>query len=133
MQTLTLHLPENVYRHLQQVAQETDQSLEAVASQAIQGNLPPLLEDLPGGWRDDLVELQSLDDQVLWKIVNESLPADQWEQHQNLLLQNQEDDLTADEAAELTQLREATDYFVLRRSYALAILKWRGYSVVKEK
>ncbi len=37
--------------------------------------------------------------------------------------------LTAAERAELARLREETDRFVLRRSYALALLKWRGHTV----
>ena len=131
MQTLTLHLSEDIYRHLKQVAKETNQSLEALAAQAIQGNLPPLIEGLPTDWHNDLVELQSLDDQALWKIANEVIPKTQWEQHQELLAQNQEAELTADEAAKLAYLRQITDRFVLRRSYALAILKWRGYTIAQ--
>jgi hypothetical protein len=38
--------------------------------------------------------------------------------------------LTAKEEAQLTALREATDRFVLRRSYALALPKWRGHTIV---
>jgi len=131
MQTLTLHLSEDIYHHLEQVAKETNQSLEALAAQAIQGNLPPLMEGLPEEWRHDLVELQSLDDRALWKVANETIPESQWEQHQDLPAQNQEAKLTADEAAKLEQLRSITDRVVLRRSYALAILKWRGHSIAQ--
>ncbi len=37
-----------------------------------------------------------------------------------------------DEVVKLDRLRQATDRFVLRRSYALAILKWRGHTIAQE-
>ena len=37
--------------------------------------------------------------------------------------------LKAEEEAELTGLRNAVDRFVMRRSYAMALLKWRGHSL----
>jgi hypothetical protein len=129
MQAITLHLPENIYQRLWLMAQATHQPLETIAFQAIQGNLPPVVDDLPDDWRDDLAELQSLGDKALWAITRESLPEDQWGRHQQLLAQNQTGQLTQEEQEELARLRTMTDRFVFRRSYALALLKWRGYTL----
>jgi hypothetical protein len=129
MQAITLHLPENVYQRLQLMAQATHMPLEEVVSQAIQGNLPPLVDDLPDDWRNDLAELPSFSDQALWLVTKESLPEAQWQRHQQLLEGNQVDGLTEAEQEELTRLRIITDRFVFRRSYALALLKWRGYTL----
>lgn len=129
MQAITLHLPENIYQRLQLMAQATQQPLEEIVSQAIQGNLPPLVDDLPDDWRHDLAELQSLKDQALWLVTQESLPEAQWHHHQQLLERNQAGGLTQAEQDELTRLRTVTDRFVFRRSYALALLKWRGYTL----
>jgi hypothetical protein len=129
MQAITLHLPENIYQRLQLMAQATHQPLEEVVSQAIQGNLPPLVDDLPEDWRNDLAELHSLSDQALWLVAKESLPDAQWQRHQRLLERNQAGELTEAEQEELTKLRLVTDRFVFRRSYALALLKWRGYTL----
>lgn len=129
METIKLHLPENIYQRLRLMAQATHQPIEAVVFQAIQGNLPPLIEDLPPEWRDDLVELHSLDSDALMVISKESLPVDQWQRHQQLLDQNQSGSLTESEQKELDRLRTAADRFVFRHSYALALLKWRGYAL----
>jgi len=128
-QVITLHLPQNIYQRLQLMAQMTHQPLEVVAFQSIQGNLPPLIEDLPAEWRDELAKLQSLTVEALWTIAKEPLPPEQWRRHQQLLEQNQAGVLTEDEREELANLRTVTDRFVFRRSYALALLKWRGYTL----
>ncbi len=128
-QAVTLQLPDDIYRRLQLMAQATSQPLEDVAFQAIQGNLPPLTDDLPIEWRDELGSLQSLSDEALWGITKESLPTEQWDRHQQLLERNQTGTLTNIEQEELAQLRAVTDYFVFRRSYSLALLKWRGFTL----
>ena len=131
-QSLTLQLPDHIYRRLQQVAQTTRQPMEAVAYQSLQGNLPPLIEDAPDEWRGDLAEFEQLDDDALWKIAKEPLAGEQWTRHQDLLERNLTGRLTDAERGELTQLRTATDRFVFRKSYALALLKWRGHAIFSE-
>lgn len=37
--------------------------------------------------------------------------------------------LTAPERTELTQLRQAADCFMLRKAYAVDLLRWRGYAI----
>ena len=128
-QSLTLQLPDHIYQRLQRVAQTTRQPMEVVAYQSLQGNLPPLIEDVPDEWRGDLIEFEQLDDEALWKIAQEQLLKTQWERHQELLQRNQDGVLTDDERGELTRLRTAADRFVFRKSYALALLKWRGHAI----
>lgn len=129
VQTVTLELPEDIYQRLQRVAEATHQPVEEVMVQTIRGNLPPSVDDLPPELRDELAALQDLDDKALWAIAKESLPQDQWRRHERLLHKNQAGTLTAAEREELARLRAATDRFVFRRSYALALLKWRGYTL----
>lgn len=129
VQTITLDLPEDIYRRLQHAAKATRQPLEDVVFQTIRGNLPPSVEDLPPELQGELVPLLDLNDQTLWSIVEEPLPPDQWRRHEQLLRKNQSGRLTNAELQELARLRAATDRFVFRRSYALALLKWRGYTL----
>ena len=84
-QSLTLQIPEPIYRRLQLVAQTTHQPLEAVAYQSLQGNLPPLIEDLPDEWRGDVADFEQLTDAALWQVAKESLLTAQWERHHDLL------------------------------------------------
>ncbi len=73
-----------------------------------------------------------LDNEALWAIVSESLLPQQARRHQHLLRKARDRMLTVAEQAELAALRDMTDRFVLRRSYALALLKWRGHRLPGE-
>ncbi len=129
MTTITLEMPEPIFYRLNQMARVTRQPLERVIFQSIQGNLPPLIENLPLEWSSELTQMQFFSDNQLWAIAKDKLPVRQWQQHQALLERQQVADLTPTEQAELANLRQLTDHFVFRRSYALALLKWRGYTL----
>ncbi len=128
-QSVTLHMPENMFHRLQQMAQVINQPLEAVVYQSVQGNLPPLVKDIPEEWRGDLTDMEQLGDEDLWKVAKEPLSEQQWTHHRELLEKNEEGMLMDKERNELEHLRTSTDRFVFRRSYALALLKWRGHAV----
>jgi hypothetical protein len=129
VQTLHIPLPEAIVQRLQRVADATRQPLEEVVVQTICGNLPPALEDLSPALREVVADLPTLGDEALWAVARTSLPPQQWRRHQRLLRRAQEGPLTAAEQQELETLREATDRFVTRRSYALALLKWHGHTL----
>lgn len=129
-QTVMVTLPDAIYHRFQVSAHEMQQSMEDLLSQSIQGNLPPSLEDLPPELQDEIgVSLQRLTSQALWEIAKAPSMPTVWRRHEELLQKNQEEALTATETAELEQLRVQMDKRVLRRSYALALLKWRGYTL----
>lgn len=129
VQTITLSLPNDIYQRFQHVARAVKRPLEDIVFQTIQGNLPPSVEDLPNEWQAELASLQRCNSQALSAIIKEPLSPEQWERHQDLLYQNQTSGLSDSELEELADLRKETDRFVFRRSYALALLKWRGYQV----
>lgn len=53
-------------------------------------------------------------------------------EHYEFLLSKQQDtELTDSEKLELEQLRTDSDRFMLRKSQAAAILKWRGHNVAR--
>jgi len=128
-QIVSVALPEDMYRRLKDAATLAQQPLEEVIFQTIRGNLPPVLADLAPDQRDLVADLQGLEDDELWAIGKGALPTAHWRRHQHFLAKGEQGLLTPDERAELAQLREATDRFVLRRSYALALLKWRGHTI----
>jgi hypothetical protein len=49
--------------------------------------------------------------------------------HQELLDKNAEEMLTDTERAELIQLRKKADRLMLRKAHAIALLRWRGYTI----
>jgi hypothetical protein len=127
IQTLHIALPEAIVQRLQRVAEATRQPLEKVVVQTICGNLLPVLEDLSPALREVVADLPTLTDEALWAVARTPLPPKQWWRHQRLLQKAQEGTLTDAEQHELAALRTATDRFVTRRSYALALLKWHGH------
>jgi hypothetical protein len=128
-QTIPIQLPEAIYQRLQQVAHATHHSIEEVVLQTIRGNLPPSLDDLSPELHGVVADLQHMSDEALWSVAKEPLPPRQWRRHQRLLRKGQENTLSAAEHQELAELRVAVDRFVIRRSYALALLKWHGHTI----
>jgi hypothetical protein len=129
VQTLHIPLPEAIVQRLQRVAEATHQPLEAVVVQTICGNVPPALEDLSPALREVVADLPTLSDAALWAVARTAVPPQQWQRHQCLLQKAHEGSLTAAQQHELATLRTATDRFVTRRSYALALLKWHGHTL----
>ena len=129
LQTINIQLPDTIYQRLQRVAEAMNQPIEEVVFQAIRGNLPPSLEDLSPELRRVVADLQYLSDEELWAIAKAPLPPQQWRRHQRLLRKAQDEMLSVVEQKELEELRVATDRFVTRRSYALALLKWHGHTL----
>ena len=127
--TVSLRLPQNVYARLKDMALLTKKSLEEVALQTLRGNLPLALQDLPESIREEVSTWVMLSDDALWKIAQEKLSEVQLRRHRALLNKNTQGLLTASQRDELQRLRESADQFVLRRSSALALLKWRGFTL----
>jgi hypothetical protein len=108
-------------------------SLERVNIQVSdRGNLSPALDDLQPELRELVAELEQLDDEAVWAVGRAKIPPARWRRHQRLLQKAQDGTLTGGEQAELDLLRSVVDREVLRRCYALALLKWRGYAVPVE-
>lgn len=129
LQTINIQLPDTIYQRLQRMADAMNQPLEEVVFQTIRGNLPPSLDDLSPDLRGVVANMQLLSDEELWDIAKIALPPQQWRRHQRLLHKAENGTLSVAEQKELERLRTVTDQFVIGRSYALALLKWRGHTL----
>ncbi len=129
VQAITLHLPEGLYQRLAEVAHASQQSLDNVVLQSIRVGLPPSLERVPERFRDDLRTLNRLSDDVLWRVARSDIDDDKATLYESLLEQNQRGELDATGQASLTVLRDEADLLMLRRSFAYALLKWRGHRI----
>jgi len=129
VQTVNVKLSLATYRRLERLAATIRQPLDRILAQSIRGNLPPSLDDLPADLREDMASLVNLSDDDLWAVARGSLEARQWSEHQRLLRKNIAGKLTERETVKLESLRGETDRYVTRKSFALALLKWRGYSL----
>ena len=128
-QDVTISLPEPLYLRLQQVAQGTKQSLAEVIIRAVQIGSPPSWEDAPAEFQADLAALDRLDDEALWRIARSSQLSAEITRYQELLDKNSNRALSLAEGQELAQLRKAADRFMLRKAYAVDLLRWRGHAI----
>lgn len=126
-QSVRIEWPKKMYRRLEKLANATNQTIDKVLLQTIRGNLPPVLEDLPPAMRGEFGAMLHLKDKELWQVVRTPINPTHWRRHQRLLDKNSEGELTPKERGELDKLRAETDEQVLRKSFALALLKWRGH------
>ncbi|MEW5958692.1 MAG: hypothetical protein AB1801_13250 [Chloroflexota bacterium] len=127
--TVTMQLPENLYLRLQQTAQATKQSFEAILLRALQVGSPPAWETAPPEFQADLAALDRLDDAALWRVARTRATPTRMERYQLLLDKNANDTLSHEEEAELTQLRLEFDRQMLQKAQAAALLQWRGHQI----
>jgi hypothetical protein len=128
-ETVTLHLPEALYRRLANTARATQRTLEDVLLHAVRVGSPPDWEDVPPEFQSDLAQMDRLSDDELWQIVRLQQSATEVAPYDELLSRNQAGPLTNTERMELQDLRSAADRLMLRKAHAAALLRWRGHAV----
>ncbi len=127
--TVTMQLPEDIYLRLQQTAQATKQSFDAILLRALQVGSPPAWETAPSEFQADLAALDRLDDAALWRIARTCATSAQTGRYQVLLDKNANETLSIEDQAELTQLRTEFDRQMLQKVHAAALLQWRGHQI----
>ncbi len=102
-----IDLPNSIYSQLKSIADVSDWTFDRVILQTIRNGLPPLLGKVPHSFHEDLLSLNKLSDRDLLRVVEGEIPstAEQGEEHRR------------------------ADFDLLRRTYALSILKWRGHPI----
>ncbi|HEX6797578.1 MAG TPA: hypothetical protein VF116_07685 [Ktedonobacterales bacterium] len=125
--TITIHLPDDLYRRLERLAGLTKQPLEGLIVKTLSANLPALPDDLPSATRDALQALEGLSDAELWQRAQATFPQDQYERLTQLRERRHEGTLIADEREELGRLLAAADLLTLEKAYAAVLLRWRGH------
>jgi hypothetical protein len=125
MQSITIQLPEKVYRQLSETTRSTGASLDDVALRSIRAGFPPDLEQTPARFRADLRQLDQMSSELLHTLTTADLDLQKAALYEELLDKNQREELTAGEQQTLDNLREEADLLMFRRAYAAALLKWR--------
>jgi hypothetical protein len=128
-ETITLQIPEAIYQRLAQTARATGRALEDVILHALRVGSPPIWEDAPPEFQNDLASMDKLDDKALWEIARRRKTPAEMERFTTLLERNRSDSLTEAERLELTVLRTELDRLMLRKAHAAALLRWRGHAV----
>ncbi len=130
IQQLTLELPEGIFQQFARMAKITHQTIESLAIQSISANLPPTIENAPLEMHSSLQAMQTLSIKELLKIAHSQIPTTQQQRHFTLLEENKKTDFMAPhERQELRKLGEKADKLMLKKAYAWALLRWRGYRI----
>ena len=127
--SLTVELPESIFEYLQQMASFTRQSLDQLARQSIEGNLPPSVANAPAEMQPELLRMQTSSIAELQQIAHSQIPAGKQARHLELLEKNSESTITPGERQELASLRLEADRLMLRKARAWSLLRWRGQPI----
>jgi hypothetical protein len=127
--TVSLKLPETLYIRLQQAAQATKQSFDAVLLHALRMGSPPDWKDIPPEFQADAAALERLDDTALWRTARQKRSHEDMAYYQQLLDKNADRTISEAESEKLRLLRTESDRFMLLRAHAAALLRWRGYQI----
>ena len=66
-EVLTVRLPAAAVRRLRRVAEISRRPVDDVVADSLRTSLPPLLEDVPAAFRQDLAVLETLPTSELWQ------------------------------------------------------------------
>ena len=128
LQTVTVHLPEILYRQVARRAQRMRRSVEDELVEVVSTAMPTM-EALPSDIVDDLEQLTYLTDAEMWEAARTTLPRQNSERMQALVLKRQGVRLTAVEERELKRLTHLADRAMLVRAQAAVLLKERGHNI----
>jgi len=109
MDTITIHLPDDLHHRLDRLAALTGQPLEGLIVRTLSSNLPPLPDDLAPTTRDALQTLEGMSDDDLRRHVNVMLPATEYARLTELRERRQDGTLTSDEQTELDSIMGSAD------------------------
>ncbi len=127
-QTVTLALPESLYRTARQVAEAIGQPLEVILQASLAHALPPL-DDVPSEEMADLAALASLDDAALWRVARATLSEADQSELGDLLDRQSAGELAPTDSPRLQALLDAYGQVTLRKAHAYLLLARRGYHV----
>jgi hypothetical protein len=128
-QKVTIDLPTAIFQKLLGLAEATQQPIEAIVAQSVVSNLPPTVEKFSPEMQPELLKMQTLSIEDLLAIAESRVDEAMHGQHVALLEKHQMGDLTADEQVHLMRFQELSDRLMLRKAYAWAMLRWRGYPI----
>ena len=126
--TITIKLSDPLYNQLRRAAELANQPLDAIVEESLAQSLPPLLEDIPIEYQVDVYPLLQMNVRQLTSEARRVFSKSKWQKYESLLTEKKARPLTAEEETRLAALRREADVLTLRKGYALALLRRRGYA-----
>lgn len=127
-QTITLELPESLYRSARQIAEVTKRPIDEIVQESLSHTLPPL-DDVEPEYANILAHLSTLDDTALWDEANKVLSGEEQVELQTLLDQQNTGEITEGDAQRLRFLMDEYGRLLTHKSHAFLLLARRGYKV----
>lgn len=128
-QAITINVSDTLYQQLSRAAALFRQPAEVIILDSLRHTLPPLFEDIPGEYQDDVFPLLAMDDQQLLQESLRVFPSEHWQRYESLLDASKQGELSAADQQTLQALKREADVLTLKRSYAAVLLKRRGYKI----
>ncbi len=128
-QTIAVEIPHTLYQRLLHLAEVTRRPISNLVVQAIDQNVPPLMDKLPSAMQNELAGLESLPDDRLWEVARSRVSADQQSRYAELMDKERTDGLSGSENTEFENLYHSFDVHMLRKAFAASLLRWRGYAL----
>ena len=128
-QAITINVSDTMYEQLRRAASLFHRPTETIIVESLRHTLPPLFEDIPPDYQGEVFPLLSMSDQELLHEAEQVFPHDRWQDYEALLERKKTGAIASDEENMLSVLRHEADSLTFRRSYAMVLLKRRGYRV----
>ncbi|HFQ94902.1 MAG TPA: hypothetical protein ENK32_12880 [Anaerolineae bacterium] len=127
-QTVTIQLPEHLYRSASQLARAAKRPLADIVRDSLAHALPPL-DDVDPAEAEELAGLSQLSDAELWRAAQSNLPPEQQSRLDALLLAQSAGELDEAGLEQLRKLQNEYGRLLVRQSHAWLLLARRGYKV----
>jgi hypothetical protein len=126
--SITIDLPEPVYRQLAQLARETNRSVNDLLLDTL-STMATEADDLPPQARLSMVRMTLMSDDDLFRAAKTTLLPEQHQRLEELHLKAQSEGLSAEERQEEQALLALYHDTMLIRAQAAVLLAQRGYDV----
>jgi len=126
-QTITLELPDPLYRTVCTLVQVTKRPLAEILQESLAHTLPPL-DDVPPEEAELLARMSTMDDAALWQASTVAMPESQQEALHALLDCQSAGELPPADAIRLQELIDEYGRLLVHQSHAWLLLARRGYT-----
>jgi hypothetical protein len=129
--SLTVTIPEMLYRQLEAAARSSAQSLDMVVARSLERSIPSHLDArFPEALQAELVAMRQLSDDALRAIAGSVEPAERRDQINDLIDLRDAGTITEEQTTQLATLRAESEALMVRKAHAFALLKSRGHTLL---
>lgn len=128
MNSVTLQLPESLYKRAQRDAMLLNRSIEDLLASMLNSAFPAV-EETTTNLETEMASMAALSDAELWRVARSQMREEDEALLHELLDLKAEQKLSNDEARQLEELHHEAGRLLVLKSQAYALLHERGYSV----